>query len=281
VSFVQSAFRLRNELGLPIRCDLRVPAGKGPFPTVVLLHGFKGFKDWGMFPPTAEALAARGLAVVSMNSSMNGVGEDLLEFHELEKFARNTPRREAADVACVIDAVTAGEVDGALDASRLGLLGHSRGGGVVLLVGARDPRVKCVVTWAAVDSFHRWTERAVAEWKERGRLDVPNLRTGQILWLDREVLDDMEASRDEYDLEAAAGRLRAPFLAACGEQDEAVSPESSQRLVAWAASKEKRLLRIPNTGHTFGSVHPWAGPTPGWERVVAETGDWFLRWLAG
>jgi alpha-beta hydrolase superfamily lysophospholipase len=71
-----------------------------------------------------------------------------------------------------------------------------------------------------------------------------------------------------------------PFLALHGEQDEAVSAESASRLVEWAASSEKDAVRIPNTGHTFGAAHPWAGPTPAWERVVAETSDWFGRWLA-
>jgi dipeptidyl aminopeptidase/acylaminoacyl peptidase len=277
--FDEVPFRLANDVGLPIRCDLRRPEGGGPFPAVVLLHGFKGFKDWGMFPPTAEALAERGLAVVSMNASMNGVGEDLLHFGELERFARNTPRREIADVRRVIDAIAAGEVDASLDAARIGVLGHSRGGGVMLLAAARDPRVRCVVTWSAIDSFHRWTERALAEWRQRGRIDVPNLRTGQVMWLDREVLDDLEASRDEYDLRAACASVRVPLLVAHGEQDEAVDPEAAGNLVEWAGSAEKRLLRLPNTGHTFGAVHPWAGPTPAWERVVAETGDWFARWL--
>ena len=116
----ESAFRLENDVGLPIRCDLRRPEGDGPFPAVVVLHGFKGFKDWGMFPPTARRLAERGLAVVSMNASMNGVGEDLLEFTELEKFARNTPQRAILDLERVIDAVEAGDVDPTIDPSRLG-----------------------------------------------------------------------------------------------------------------------------------------------------------------
>ena len=57
--------RLENELGLPVRCDVRVPEGEGPFPTVVILHGFKGFKDWGMFPPTARRLYLLGLTCLT------------------------------------------------------------------------------------------------------------------------------------------------------------------------------------------------------------------------
>jgi pimeloyl-ACP methyl ester carboxylesterase len=175
---------------------------------------------------------------VALNSSRNGVGEIPTEFTELESFARNTPRREAKDVALVLDAIRRGEVDDSLDGARTGLLGHSRGGGIVLLVASRDPGVRAVVTWAAIASFDRWTARAKTEWRARGRIDVPNARTGQILWLEREVLDDLEASRAEYDLEAACRALRAPLLVVQGKRDDVVDPDEAERLVAWAGSRE-------------------------------------------
>ena len=266
---------LENDEALPVRVDVRVPGGDGPFPVVVIVHGFKGFKDWGMFPPTAWALAARGLATVALNTSRNGVGENPVEFTELESFARNTPGREVADVRLVVDAIAAGRVDPALDASRLGLLGHSRGGGVVLLEAARDPRVRAVVTWASIASFDRTTSRAKEEWRARGRIDVPNARTGQVMWMDTAVLEDLEAHRADYDLEAACRALRAPFLALHGDLDEAVDPADAELLHGWSGSAVKQVRRVPRTGHTFGAVHPWAGPTPAWERVVGATAEWF------
>ena len=275
MSLRERALVLMNDEGLPVRIDVRVPGGDGPFPVVVIVHGFKGFKDWGMFPPTAHALGARGVATVALNTSRNGVGEDPLEFTELSSFARNTPGREVADVRLVVDSIEAGEADPALDVSRLGLLGHSRGGGVVLLEASRDPRVRAVVTWASIASFDRSTPRAKEEWRAQGRMDVPNARTGQVMWLDSAVLDDLEAHRAEYDLEAACARLRSPFLALHGDLDEAVDPGDAERLHAWCGSAVKQVRRVPRTGHTFGAVHPWAGPTPAWERVVAATAEWF------
>ncbi|MGQ0723415.1 MAG: alpha/beta hydrolase family protein [Candidatus Eiseniibacteriota bacterium] len=279
MSLLEGRTSLSNDEGLPVRCDVRRREGPGSFPVVVILHGFKGFKDWGMFPPTARKLAERGLATVAMNASRNGVADRLEEFTDLPSFARNTPRREVGDVHRVIEGIRSGELGEGLDPRRIGLLGHSRGGGVVLLAAAAEPAVRSVVTWASISTFLRYTDRAMAEWRRAGRLDVPNARTGQLMWLDRSVLEDLEARRAEYDLEAAAGRLRAPLLAVHGEQDEAVEPADSERLVRWAASPEKRLLVIPKTGHTFGAAHPWNGGSPAWERAVLETGDWFLRSL--
>jgi len=279
VRVVETAAVLRNDEDLPVRCDVRVPEGRGPFPVAVVLHGFKGFKDWGMFPPTARRLAERGIGTVCLNTSRNGVAERLEEFTDLEGFAKNTPRREVLDVRLVLDAVTEGRLGAALDAGRLGLLGHSRGGGVVVLTAAGDSRVRCVVTWASVSTFYRYPDRLIGEWRRTGRREVPNARTGQVLWMDRTVLEDLEARRDEYDLRAACARLRAPLLAVHGELDEAVDPTESAELVEWVASADKRLVRIPKTGHTFGAAHPWNGGSPAWERAVDESAEWLLRWL--
>jgi uncharacterized protein len=275
----ETPLELENDEGLAVRADVRVPEGEGPFPVVVVVHGFKGFKDWGMFPPTAGLLAERGLATVRMNVSCNGIGGDPLQFTELERFARNTPGREVADVRQVLRAIARGEAGPRLDAARIGLLGHSRGGGVALLASAAEPAVRAVVTWGSICTFQRYTARAKEEWRARGRLDVPNARTGQVMWLDASVLDDLEANAAAYDLEAACRSLAVPFLALHGDLDEAVDPSESERLLAWCGGAVKQLRRVPRTGHTFGAVHPWAGPTPAWERVAGATAEWFAAHL--
>ena len=55
-------------------------------PAIFLVHGFKGFKDWG-FGPYAASIFGRNFFVVTFNFSHNGVGESLTDFDELEKFA--------------------------------------------------------------------------------------------------------------------------------------------------------------------------------------------------
>src|SRR5215510_11976343 len=42
--------RLSGALG-EILIDVRSGGRSSPRPAVVVVHGFKGFKDWGMFPP--------------------------------------------------------------------------------------------------------------------------------------------------------------------------------------------------------------------------------------
>ena len=46
---------------------------------LILVHGFKGFKDWGFFPFTAEHFAKCGYFVITFNFSHNGIkGNDFM-----------------------------------------------------------------------------------------------------------------------------------------------------------------------------------------------------------
>ena len=67
-----------NRYGDPLRGNVHLPEGDAPSPVLVICHGFKGFKDWGMFPFAADVLASRGISVLRFNFSLNGIGEDLL-----------------------------------------------------------------------------------------------------------------------------------------------------------------------------------------------------------
>ncbi len=64
-----------------------------------------------------------------------------------------------------------------------------------------------------------------------------------------------------------------------GERDEAVDAADAGLLHAWCGAAKKEIVIVPGAGHTFGAVHPWAGPTPAWERAVGATEDWLARWL--
>ena len=52
-------------------------------PCIILVHGFKGFKDWGSFPYAAKYFAKEGYFVLTFNFSHNGIGDNLTEFTEL------------------------------------------------------------------------------------------------------------------------------------------------------------------------------------------------------
>ena len=82
----------------PVAIDVRAGGREAPRPAVVVLHGFKGFKDWGMFPPLAERLARAGFSAVSLNVSGSGV-DAAGSFAYPERFGHNTYSAELADLA--------------------------------------------------------------------------------------------------------------------------------------------------------------------------------------
>jgi uncharacterized protein len=262
----------------PLAVDVRAGGRTSPRPAVVVVHGFKGFKDWGMFPPAAERLAQAGFTVVTFNLSGSGVDADG-EFTFADRFGRNTYSIELADIARVIDALERGEL-GTAAPSSLGLLGHSRGGGDAVLHAAKDPRVLALATWAAIGSVDRWTPSTRENWRERGMLDIVNARTGQVLPLYTDLLDDIEQhGRGALDIVAAAGRMAAPWLIVHGTADESVAFSDAERLHRASAAPVTELLAMEGAGHTFGTVHPWAGMPAPFDDVLRATTTWFARHL--
>ena len=218
-------FDLRAPVAGHLRGLVDLPDQGGNRPTVVVCHGFKGFMEWGMFPPLAELLAARGFVVVRFNFSGSGMvpGQDRVT--DPEGFRTNTFSREQADLRAVLEAVGSTIAPGRADPERLGVVGHSRGGGAAILT-AGDPewrdRIGALVTWSAVATFDRLGDDEKAAWRRQGQITVVNGRTGQELPMGVEVLDDLERHREALDVAAAAGRVDAPWLIVHGEEDETV-----------------------------------------------------------
>ncbi len=265
--------RLAGTLG-DLLVDVRAPRDASPRPAVVVLHGFKGFKDWGMFPPFSERLARAGFTAVSYNSSGSGV-DDEGRFAWPERFGRFTFSGEIADLSSVVSALVGGAFGPAPTA--IGVLGHSRGGGVSILTIPELPVVRALATWSAIGTVDRWPETTRRIWRERGYLDVTNQRTGEVLPIYPDVLDDIEAHRARYDIVASAARITVPWLLVHAEDDETV-PIAEGKTLAAAAPGAQSLI-IERGGHTFGATHPLSGRPASMERVFDATIAHFARSL--
>jgi dienelactone hydrolase len=264
--------QLTGALG-PILIDVRAGGRSSPRPAVMILHGFKGFKDWGMFPPLADRLAQAGFTALTLNFSGSGV-DDAGDFSFPERFGHNTFSAELADAALTLDALVRGELGVAAPTS-VGLVGHSRGGGIAVLQAAQDPRIEALVTWAAISSVERWPATDRSAWRHEGVMQVTNARTGQVLPLYPDVLDDIDQRRSALDILAAASRIRVPWLLIHGTADESVRFKEAELLQS-AATDTTSLTAVNGAGHTFGAVHPWRSSTPELEKVFNAT----LGWLA-
>jgi uncharacterized protein len=122
--------------GVTLRGWLYAPdEGTGLAPAVVMAHGFSAVKEMYL-DSFAERFAAAGLAAVVFDNRNFGASD-------------GEPRQEIDPWAQVRDyrhAITYAQSRPEVDPERIGIWGSSYSGGHVLVVGAIDRRVKCVVS---------------------------------------------------------------------------------------------------------------------------------------
>jgi hypothetical protein len=125
----------RTEDGVRLRGWLYRPDGAiGDRPLVVMAHGFSATKEMYL-DDFAEVFAAAGLAVLVYDNRNLGESDG-------EPRGEIDPWQQVRDYRT---AITWGSAQPGIDASRIGVWGSSYSGGHVLVVGAIDRRVSCVV----------------------------------------------------------------------------------------------------------------------------------------
>jgi len=237
--------------------------------------------DWGFFPFLAELLAERGFAVVRFNFTGSGMrpGDELVT--DTEAFRRATFSQDLRDLERVLSSMGTEIGEGCVDPERIGLFGHSRGGGIATLVAAQEAwrkRLRALVTWAAVSTFDRLTLDEKELWRRRGCVTVVNGRTGQELAVDALVLEDLERFQLQLHPLSAGSARRIPWLILHGDEDETV-PVNEARLLASHAAAPCQLNLIRGGNHTFGVKHPFDGPTPQLVEALNATQQWFRTHL--
>ena len=129
--------------GARIAGVLRVPAGKGPHPVVVMCTGMTLTKEvW--LPANAEWLCERGYA--TLNFDYRGWGESEGPRQRL------APQLQVEDVR---EAITFLETIPELDSKRVALFGISLGAAVSVATAGVDQRVKAAVAVAGPMDLHR------------------------------------------------------------------------------------------------------------------------------
>lgn len=255
-------------------------------PCVFIIHGFKGFKDWGYVPFFAQELADNGLLVVTFNFSHNGIGENPYEFTELEKFANNTISLEVSELDELIEFYNNGGFGFDGRKNSIGLIGHSRGGAIALIQTKeaiekhKNINVKALALWGTIATFERYTKHQIELWRKQGYLEVVNTRTNQVMRLNKVLLDDFEQNKDRFNLLNCISKINLPILIVHGDQDLTVPLGEAYQLYEASNKNFTELVVIPSAGHTFNIVHPYAGSNPQFEQVKARTIDFLLKHLS-
>ncbi len=244
----------------PILVDVFYAENKQPKPIVIFAHGYKGFKDWGCWNLVAEKFAQSNCFFIKFNFSHNGgTVAQPLDFPDLEAFGNNNYSKELDDLDGVINWILNNDhYKHEVKRSKITLIGHSRGGGIVTIKASEDTRITKLITWAAVSSFGNRSSTAgdLDQWKKSGVKYVLNGRTKQQMPHYYQFYEDFKANETRLNIELATKKIKIPQLIIHGINDTSVGVEEAESLHTW--NLKSMLKLIEEADHTFNTKHPWS-----------------------
>ncbi|MDF2559558.1 MAG: putative lipoprotein [Microbacterium sp.] len=222
---------------------LHLPAGPGPHPVLLLLHGFPG---WERNFDIAHALRRAGVAsLVFHYRGCWGMPGDWSWANSL------------ADTDAVLDTLLRGDHPQMreLDSTRVGIAGHSLGGFLALHTASRRPEVRATVSISGFDfgavaaAIH--TDPALLE----TYVDAFGSETSVLSNTDGESLaQEMLDAGQEWSLRSLAERFTAREVLLVGTSRDGVTPSALHHdpLVAAFARAQSRLRHtVFDTDHSL------------------------------
>ncbi|MBK9328193.1 MAG: alpha/beta fold hydrolase [Sphingobacteriales bacterium] len=274
----KTALTINGSKGKPITLDITYTRNEMEKPIVIFCHGFKGFKDWGHFNLIAETFAQNDFVFIKPNFSYNGTTtEQPTDFTDLEAFGNNNFSIELDDLGLVLDYLEANAVIFEGNNRQIYLMGHSRGGGTVILKANEDKRVKKLVTWASVkDANDFFAGLDLEKWKNEGVIYTFNSRTMQNMPLYYQLYKNYNTHKERLDIPNASAKIIIPWLILHGGNDTSVPYTAGQQLHHWNSGS--KWVLIENADHTFGGKHPWhENQLPNDSKTAVEETIHFLK----
>jgi alpha/beta superfamily hydrolase len=226
---------------------IHIPSGPGPFPAVLLFHGFTADRNEHHFLLVKAARALMAAGFVALRFDFRGSGESEGDFSQV------TIEGEISDG---LAARTWLREHPAVDPARVGVCGISVGGAVAACLAGRMRDVPALVLWAPVGDPARVFSQAgggsgFAPVPVEAGLDIGGLIVGQ------GMIADVMRVRPVDEIGAHAG----PVLLIQGTADETVPPYNGE-MYKEALGERCTLVWIEGADHTFSRT--W------WEQAVIQ-----------
>jgi pimeloyl-ACP methyl ester carboxylesterase len=250
---------IQGKHGKPMVTDVFYNETHQPKKVVIFCHGYKGFKDWGAWNLMAAQFANAGFFFVKFNFSHNGgTAENPIDFPDLEAFGNNNYTKELDDLESVLDWISSEEkFKNEINIDDISVIGHSRGGGIVLLKANEDERVKKVISLAAVADIGSRSSITgdLENWKKDGVKYVVNGRTKQQMPHFYQFYEDFKANEERLNIQKAVEKIEIPQLVIHGDKDTSIVVDEAHKIHSW--NPNSILEIIENADHVFNVSHPW------------------------
>jgi dienelactone hydrolase len=246
---------------------LYTPDGAGPFPGVVLCHGFAGVKEL-LLPAYAQRFAEAGLAALTFD--YRGFGGSQGERGRL------LPDKQVEDIRSAVSYL---QTQAEVDRERIALWGTSLGGANAIVAASGDSRVRCLAVQLTFANGERVVTGKMDEEEKQKflntikRLQERRAKTGKEMMVPlTDVLTDPQSIAfyerfapkfPELDIEIplltvaetlkhkpeeVVGDLKVPLLVVGAGKDSVNPPEESIQLFQ-AANAPKDLMMLDDATH--------------------------------
>lgn len=187
--------------------------GKGPHPTLVLLHGFPGYE---LNLDLAQALRRAGFNILTFHYRGSWGSEGIFSILNARddvaaavRFLRDPKNPSAARI----------------DTSRIGLVGHALGGFLALEAGAIDQELSCIIALAPTN-MGVMAEAARSDPEYRAALEEESGRLGPVNGVSGEILVAELLSHPELNAITLAPQLAPRPLLLVGASSDTVLPNA-------------------------------------------------------
>lgn len=234
--------RISSFDGLEVPAWLYRPAGEGPFPAVIDVHGGPHAQAKRRFSALRQYLVSKGYVVLAPNvRGSTGYGKTYASLDNLD--LGGGPLRDV--VACKRWLVAHADVD----ADRVAVLGASYGGYMALAAATFTPgEFAAHVDFFGPSDMKRLVESYPAYWAAYSTFTYKK-------WGDP---NDPEHARYQYERSPLnfVDRIRAPLLVVQGENDARVPRDQSDRLVEAVRKRgiPVEYLVLEGEGHGFSRI---------------------------
>jgi len=238
---------------------LTLPTEAKP-PIVIIIHGFKGTKEYYPFVNNSiKPLTDAGIAVLRIDC--RGSGESDLEFKDM------TIKSESEDILTTIKYLQNLKN---IDSKKISLIGISMGAGAIITAMKQKPKVKTLVFWGPAwyfgdgDSYFNRPEHRKTI-KEEGVFYVTQSFTGKKMVAGKELFKEMTT----LDTRPYMKFVKIPVLVLRGSEDEVVGTKKDKEAVKLLNAEYKI---IEKGDHNFTDKESE-------KELIKQTVEWLKKWL--